>query len=600
MGPALPRARAAALPPGAERPGALRWRRVTRSSMWAAAPGSSGSGHASRPAASGRARARVEPETLASGRPAVRSRPRLDGRWRPLDGRGRSRSTGSRLELRATEAGQVGLFPEHAAMLPWLRARVAGAPAAALAPRPGPPAVLHLFAYTGLATLAMAAAGAAVTHVDASRPTVAWARRNAERSGLGDRPIRWIVDDALAFAEREVRRGRRYAGVVLDPPSYGHGPAGRRVADRRRPARRSSTWLRALLEPAGFVLLTAHTPGFDADRLAAVARPGVAASDRPSVEARRPRPDDGRTVGDSSSAPSRARPAGHDGVDALPCPAVLTSLANPRVRAAAALRDRRERDRTGLTLVDGARELRRALDAGVEVVEAFVCEPLLAGPDARAALDRLRAIGIDDPVGERAGLRQARVRRARRGPRAVVRIPSTDSRRPRVARRTRWSSSSKASRSPATSGPSCAAPTAPGVDAVVAASPRTDLFNPNAIRASAGTVFSVPLAAASSADVLAWLRERGLRIVAARVDAERALHRRRPHGPARDRPRGRGRRPDRRVDRPTTSKPSGCRCSAWPTASTSRSAPRSCCTRPGASAASRRGRGGDRWTASTS
>jgi 23S rRNA (cytosine1962-C5)-methyltransferase len=104
------------------------------------------------------------------------------------------------LELKATEAGQVGLFPEHGAMLPWLRERVTAA-------RDGErPDVLHLFAYTGLVTLAMAAAGAALVHVDASRPTVAWARRNAELSGLADRPVRWIVDDAVRFAEREVRR----------------------------------------------------------------------------------------------------------------------------------------------------------------------------------------------------------------------------------------------------------------------------------------------------------------------------------------------------------------------------------------------------------
>ena len=169
------------------------------------------------------------------------------------------------LELKATHAGQVGLFPEHAAMLPWLRARVA----ARVGDDPkgdGPPSVLHLFAYTGLATLAMAAAGASVTHVDASRPTVAWARRNAERSGLVDRPIRWIVDDAVGFAEREGRRGRRYAGIVLDPPTYGHGPGTRswRIEEDLPALLESSSML---LEPDGFVLLTAHTLGFDGDRL---------------------------------------------------------------------------------------------------------------------------------------------------------------------------------------------------------------------------------------------------------------------------------------------------------------------------------------------
>ena len=169
---------------------------------------------------------------------------------------------GLTLELRATEAGQVGLFPEHAAMLPWLRGRVAARNEVGAAP-----AVLHLFAYTGLATLAMAAAGAAVTHVDAARPTVAWARRNAELSGLADRPIRWIVDDAVAFTEREVRRGRRYAGLVLDPPSYGHGPGSGawRIDDGLAPLLATAG---RLLEPGGFVLLTAHTPDFDEARLA--------------------------------------------------------------------------------------------------------------------------------------------------------------------------------------------------------------------------------------------------------------------------------------------------------------------------------------------
>jgi 23S rRNA (cytosine1962-C5)-methyltransferase len=168
---------------------------------------------------------------------------------------------GLALELRTTDAGGVGLFPEHLDALPWLRACV-GQRAVA-----GPPvAVLNLFASTGLATLALAAAGAEVTHVDASRPTVAWARRNADLSGLADRPIRWIVDDAVAFTRREARRGRRYAGIVLDPPTYGHGPGAR--------AWRLEADLRGLLvacagvvEADGFVLLTSHTPDFDAGRL---------------------------------------------------------------------------------------------------------------------------------------------------------------------------------------------------------------------------------------------------------------------------------------------------------------------------------------------
>jgi len=173
---------------------------------------------------------------------------------------------GLTLELRPTEAGQVGLFPEHAAMLPWLRAQVAATVGVA-GGRDAPPAVLHLFAYTGLATLAVVAAGAAVTHVDASRPTVAWARHNADLSGLADRPIRWIVDDAVAFTEREVRRGRRYAGIVLDPPTYGHGPGSGAWRIEEDLTGLLSACAR-LLEPDGFALLTAHTAGFEPDRLA--------------------------------------------------------------------------------------------------------------------------------------------------------------------------------------------------------------------------------------------------------------------------------------------------------------------------------------------
>ena len=178
------------------------------------------------------------------------------------DGAWLVRIHGLTLELRPTDAGQVGLFPEHAAMLPWLDEQVARR-----ASGDERPEVLHLFAYTGLATLAMAAAGAAVAHVDASRPTVAWARRDAELSGLSDRPIRWIVEDAAAFAVREGRRGRRYAGIVLDPPSYGHGPgAGRWRLDDDLPTLLAAC--AAVLDPDGFVLLTAHTPTYGPDRLA--------------------------------------------------------------------------------------------------------------------------------------------------------------------------------------------------------------------------------------------------------------------------------------------------------------------------------------------
>ncbi len=112
----------------------------------------------------------------------------------------------------------TGLFPEQATNWDWFSEKIktAGRPIK----------VLNLFAYTGGATLAAAAAGASVTHVDASKGMVAWAKENAVSSGLGDAPIRWIVDDCVKFVEREIRRGNHYDAIIMDPPSYGRGPKG--------------------------------------------------------------------------------------------------------------------------------------------------------------------------------------------------------------------------------------------------------------------------------------------------------------------------------------------------------------------------------------
>jgi 23S rRNA (cytosine1962-C5)-methyltransferase len=190
--------------------------------------------------------------------------------WSAHDGRGVDPWTvdldGLRLELRPTTAGQVGLFPEQLAGLGWLRDRVRDRrPADQDAPRPR---VLNLFAHTGLVTLALARAGAAVSHVDASRPATEWARRNAALADLAEAPIRWLVDDAPAFVRREARRGHRYAGLVLDPPSYGHGTGGRRwQLERALPDLLDAC--DAILEPAAFAFLTTHSPAFDEDRLAA-------------------------------------------------------------------------------------------------------------------------------------------------------------------------------------------------------------------------------------------------------------------------------------------------------------------------------------------
>jgi len=167
---------------------------------------------------------------------------------------------GLTLELRPTASGGLGFYPEHMANLEWLVAQV-GARA-----KDGPAAVLNLFAHTGLATLAAARAGASVAHVDASRSAVAWARRNAELSGLVDRPIRWLIDDAAAFVAREARRRRRYVGIVLDPPSFGRAGTRRwRLVDEL-PGLLAAC--RAVATEDAFVLLTTHTAGVTGDDLA--------------------------------------------------------------------------------------------------------------------------------------------------------------------------------------------------------------------------------------------------------------------------------------------------------------------------------------------
>lgn len=112
----------------------------------------------------------------------------------------------------------TGLFPEQAVNWDFIAGKVSSAKRT--------PSVLNLFAYTGGATVAAAAAGATVCHVDAARGMVSWARENAAASGLSDKPIRWIVDDCVKFLEREIRRGRRYDALIMDPPSYGRGPSG--------------------------------------------------------------------------------------------------------------------------------------------------------------------------------------------------------------------------------------------------------------------------------------------------------------------------------------------------------------------------------------
>lgn len=126
--------------------------------------------------------------------------------------------SGLNFSIRPTSFKHTGLFPEQMPNWEWTEKLIKVASSSRKI------SVLNLFAYTGGATLACAHAGAEVCHVDGSKTAVAWARENAELSGLGDAPIRWIIDDVLMFLKREIKRGRKYDAIIMDPPSFGHGP----------------------------------------------------------------------------------------------------------------------------------------------------------------------------------------------------------------------------------------------------------------------------------------------------------------------------------------------------------------------------------------
>lgn len=147
----------------------------------------------------------------------------------------------------------TGLFPEQAVNWDWFSSMIRE--------RNRPVKVLNLFAYTGGATLAAAKAGAAVTHVDASKGMVNWAKENAAASGLSDAPIRWLVDDCIKFVEREIRRGNTYDAIIMDPPSYGRGPKGEiwKIEESIFPFLRLTAQL--LSKDACFMLINSYTTG---------------------------------------------------------------------------------------------------------------------------------------------------------------------------------------------------------------------------------------------------------------------------------------------------------------------------------------------------
>jgi 23S rRNA (cytosine1962-C5)-methyltransferase len=167
-----------------------------------------------------------------------------------------------RMRLALTGFKHVGVFPEQAANWDFIHDTLRGMESGGVGKK-----VLNLFAYTGGATLAARSAGAEVTHVDSVRQTVSWARDNAELSSLGDTAggsgIRWIVDDALKFVRREVRRGSLYDGVVLDPPAYGRGPDGEKWV-LEQGLDEMLALCAGLLKPRGFLVLNLYSMGLSA------------------------------------------------------------------------------------------------------------------------------------------------------------------------------------------------------------------------------------------------------------------------------------------------------------------------------------------------
>lgn len=158
---------------------------------------------------------------------------------------------GVRMKISTTDFGHLGVFPEHAALWDWMRPLIQKGDR-----------ILNLFAYSGGATLAAAQQGAEVCHLDASKGMVDWARENAALNDLKGAPIRWIVDDALKFLRREVKRESRYSGIILDPPTFGRGGQGEvfKIEDEILPL--LELCKSVLSERPKFVIFSCHTPGF--------------------------------------------------------------------------------------------------------------------------------------------------------------------------------------------------------------------------------------------------------------------------------------------------------------------------------------------------
>jgi 23S rRNA (cytosine1962-C5)-methyltransferase len=159
--------------------------------------------------------------------------------------------------IRPTSFKHTGLFPEQLPNWEWMEEIITDKKL-----EKGKPSVLNLFAYTGGATLACARAGAEVCHVDGSKTAVAWARENAELSELKDAPIRWIVEDVILFLKREVKRGRKYDAIIMDPPSFGHGPKNELWKIEEHFLELMDLCKQVLSDDPLFVLINGYTAGY--------------------------------------------------------------------------------------------------------------------------------------------------------------------------------------------------------------------------------------------------------------------------------------------------------------------------------------------------
>lgn len=183
---------------------------------------------------------------------AVFDRNSANGRWiynKQAPGDWRIDYRDLKFRLRPTDFRHVGIFPEQAANWDWLSKQIAGRPLK----------VLNLFAYTGGATLAAAKAGAKVTHVDGSKPIISWANRNCELNNLPKDSVRWILEDASKFVDREVRRGSAYDGIILDPPRFGHGAGGEIWKLENNLSSLVESCKKLLVKNGNFMILNAYT-----------------------------------------------------------------------------------------------------------------------------------------------------------------------------------------------------------------------------------------------------------------------------------------------------------------------------------------------------